>query len=530
MKKIVFLILFVCLIHITSFSQSSFYNFYPDTLTGATLQKAIPTHDHGFISFGGGSIIVLNKFDSSGVSTWSKEYAVAGYDLYPCDIIEMQNHDFMITGIYSHINNTINTFLLMRVDSAGNLRYAKIDHDSTRVYGYPLGGVNITGTTPDDGVVFTGQIGVDSLQGEFFFLAKTDSVGNAVWFNISQPDTNVSFDYIRSAMTANGEMIITGFYSYFNVDPSLSYFFAEKFEPSGNHLWTKRSVLESHMPSISDRVIEKDNNYYVLTSQDSPLSVLNVANIYKLTTNGQLVWHSHYNFCTGFSSLNLMMKTSDGRISFMARDNSIYGNNMNVEIDNSGAIVNSQVYAGWPFNKILHNNFETSPGKFVTYGFMNDFISFGLIFLSLDSLYRFPCLSSGIQLPAPTFYNDSTISMMGSFYVATNAFSDISSFIQTSIFVLTSIDFCNLNSSTEFDEEKNLVISPNPATNSITISSKDFSGKNGLIEIYNTLGEKIYSTAYNFQPQTINLKLPPGIYFVRLSDSEKQLTKKLVIE
>ncbi|MCX6274764.1 MAG: T9SS type A sorting domain-containing protein [Bacteroidetes bacterium] len=73
-------------------------------------------------------------------------------------------------------------------------------------------------------------------------------------------------------------------------------------------------------------------------------------------------------------------------------------------------------------------------------------------------------------------------------------------------------------------------MSPNPTTGQFVISSTEFADKNSLIEIFNTLGEKIYSVAYR-DGSTVNCEhFRPGIYFVRLGDSEKQLIQKLVVE
>ncbi len=83
-----------------------------------------------------------------------------------------------------------------------------------------------------------------------------------------------------------------------------------------------------------------------------------------------------------------------------------------------------------------------------------------------------------------------------------------------------------------------IVISPNPATFQFEVKSSAF-GANSLLEIFNLLGENIYSAAYR-EPSTVipipiaigtigSELFPKGIYFVRLSDSEKQLTQKLLI-
>jgi len=70
---------------------------------------------------------------------------------------------------------------------------------------------------------------------------------------------------------------------------------------------------------------------------------------------------------------------------------------------------------------------------------------------------------------------------------------------------------------------------PNPATNQFVVEGSLFR-ENSRVEICNTLGEKIYASEFNKQITIDSKKFPKGIYFVRVSDSQNQLTEKLVIE
>jgi hypothetical protein len=530
MNKIIILsTIFILLGFHIAFSQNAFYHFYPDTPSGASLEKVIATHDNGFISLEDAHSIVLNKFDSSGLSIWSKKYSVPGVNLYAGDIAELKNHDLIITGEYSDTNFTINTYLIMRLDSSGNLRYAKIDHDSIEVAGYRWGGVNIATTTPDDGVIMLGQIEVDTIPGSALFISKADSSGNPQWFNIFQPDTNTDFEEIRSAYVGNGEMVITGFYSYRNISGSSSWFFILKFDSSGNPVWTKKIFSGSRNVAVADEAIEKDGELYILTAQDTPSGPFGTPHIYKIDINGQLLWHTQYDFLGGISNYNNMYKRTDGKISFMAREN-IYYDYINVEIDSSGSIINSQQYFSMPYFIYLLNNFQINSGKIISYGFGSDLISFGLFFLTLDSVYQAPCFSTPISLPQPNYFSDTLISMTCPFYTAANSYTDITSNIQTSSFSLSEIDFCNLVHTPEVESQKQFSISPNPSCGQFVISSQSFTDKNSLLEIFNVFGACIYTETMHCESCIVHCALPPGIYFVRLSNSEMQSTQKLVIE
>jgi hypothetical protein len=74
-------------------------------------------------------------------------------------------------------------------------------------------------------------------------------------------------------------------------------------------------------------------------------------------------------------------------------------------------------------------------------------------------------------------------------------------------------------------------ISPNPAINNFTITFPNTIYK-GVIEIYNVLGEKIFTEdIFNISQKEIHINnINAGIYFVKVRDGEREYTKKLVIE
>lgn len=78
-------------------------------------------------------------------------------------------------------------------------------------------------------------------------------------------------------------------------------------------------------------------------------------------------------------------------------------------------------------------------------------------------------------------------------------------------------------------ESNNVIeIYPNPAINQFAVSSSQFA--NGQIEIFSSIGDKKYSADFN-KEAIINTELfPKGIYFVRITNSQMELIKKLVIE
>ncbi len=81
-------------------------------------------------------------------------------------------------------------------------------------------------------------------------------------------------------------------------------------------------------------------------------------------------------------------------------------------------------------------------------------------------------------------------------------------------------------------DEENISVYPNPANNQVQISNLKFQGEGKLnMKIFDVLGREVYSSKL----ETLNLKLETsswlrGIYFIEVSDENKKITRKLIIE
>jgi hypothetical protein len=81
-------------------------------------------------------------------------------------------------------------------------------------------------------------------------------------------------------------------------------------------------------------------------------------------------------------------------------------------------------------------------------------------------------------------------------------------------------------------DELNLLqfsIIPNPSQNKFTVES-EIEINDAILEIYNTLGTKIFETTLSSKHQTLNTNLPAGIYFVNLRNERNSYNQKLIIE
>jgi hypothetical protein len=78
-------------------------------------------------------------------------------------------------------------------------------------------------------------------------------------------------------------------------------------------------------------------------------------------------------------------------------------------------------------------------------------------------------------------------------------------------------------------DENRTVVFPNPSNGSFSVRREN--SRSQTIEIFNVIGEKIYSAINN--KATFNIDISPspkGIYFVKISDGEKSTIEKIVVQ
>ena len=84
-----------------------------------------------------------------------------------------------------------------------------------------------------------------------------------------------------------------------------------------------------------------------------------------------------------------------------------------------------------------------------------------------------------------------------------------------------------------FEKNDNIQMYPNPTNGIISLVQQSQAiMKQQIIEIYNLIGEKIYSAVNNQQSEfTIDISnQPKGIYFLNLTDGETSNTKKIILQ
>jgi len=197
------------------------------------------TSDGGFVvtgetvSFGAGRWdIIITKFDSKGGISWSKTYGTVLDERNYLGsgnqkIIQLSNGDFVIEG-YTNFSGTWKA-LLIRIDSSGNLLWAKTYGGDKNDWARSVV------STSDGGFVVAGETTSFGAVNSDFLVFKVDSSGNISW---ARTFGGSGDDWANSvAQTSEGGFIVSGATNSFGVakDDALII----KLSSSGDVQWAK---------------------------------------------------------------------------------------------------------------------------------------------------------------------------------------------------------------------------------------------------------------------------------------------------
>ncbi|MEP7169531.1 MAG: T9SS type A sorting domain-containing protein, partial [Bacteroidota bacterium] len=250
----------------------------------------------------------------------------------------------------------------------------------------------------------------------------------------------------------------------------------------------------------------------------------------KTDANGDLLWSRTYGGTDPDVAYSVQQTTDGGYIiaGQTGFANGPVGEDVYlIKTDANGDTLWSKTFGGID-NDIGLSVQQTTDGGYIIAGIT---WSFGAVYediylIKTDSLGNSGCNegSTNTIVTTPATQVSSPVTVVGSapFIVTSPATVVGSGGIVTTLCITTGI-----NPISNF--QLPISISPNPSSGIFTITFPENFPK-GKIEIYNVMGEKMYSEAFNSKLQTVNSKLNPGIYFVKITGGEKQYVQKLVVE
>lgn len=449
----------------------------------------------------------LIKLDSSYNLEWGKTFGNGTESVFH---YARQTNDggYIATGFCQSQTDGRNV-LVVKTDSIGSLQWRQVIGDVSYDMGYAVE------PTPDGGYVVTGV-----MKSEDMFLIKLSNQGNIQWVRRVHDSVKRSMG-LNLVVGPDSGIVVCGYLSV-PADPNG---YIVKFNKNGNLLWAK--AFGGNGIDLIHNVELSNSGGYIITGYvfDSTLAPGVMIMLAKTDNNGNLIWQKtlggQYD-----DRINGLTKTSDGNYcasAYSVVDTNVVNtaHDLLFKFDDQGNILwmkKSDNNASDGFNKLK----ETSSKQLIQTGGNLSDIS---IYVN-DSLgnsccyYNYSLPERNIQLSEIYLgsidsiyktYNDTiTQSTGGAFFY--------------DCYTTGINDSWNLTQ----DEVK---VFPNPTSGTFYIQCNENFIESEL-EIYNALGEKIYSGKLDRQMRSeINMKHPlAGIYLLKIFNKKTAHIKKFIVD
>jgi len=266
------------------------------------------TSDGGYIvsgytnSFGAvGYDIFIVKFDSSGNVDWAKTVGGSGQDGGGFSIQQTSDGGYIVSGYTDSFGAGNKDIFLVKLDSNGNVDWAKTVGGSDYDYGYSIQ------QTSDGGYIVGGTTNGFNVGGYDIFIVKFDSSGNVDW---AKTVGGSGYDHGRSIQqTSDGGYIVGGdaksFGDVFDYD-----MFIVKLDSSGNVDWAKTvgGLDDDYGYSIQ----QTSDGGYIVSGYTTSFGVENCDMfIVKLDSSGNVDWTKTVGG-SGWDFSESVQQTSDG--------------------------------------------------------------------------------------------------------------------------------------------------------------------------------------------------------------------------
>jgi hypothetical protein len=479
----------------------------------------IQSNDEGYAvagSVNGGNSFAIDKLDKDGNLTWSKIIGSGNYN-EAFSLVQTKDGGYAMAGYTSVYGAGGEDVYVVKLDANGNLKWTKTIGGPDDDWGNAIvqtkdGGYAITGGTKSYGG------GVPSSAD--IYVIKLDSDGNKLWTKTIEGPWGSDDEGNSIIQTKDGGIVVTGN----TLDLSgWDDAFVFKLDSTGNLLWTN-TLGGAHDNQDSYSVVQTVDGGFAITGSNYS-NVKNNFYVYvvKLDSIGTLVWAETIGGNRGEGG-NSIVQTKDKGYAIAAITNSFGKDSIDeyiIKLDSIGNLKWTKVF-GEPEYNYVYSLIQTNDGGFAT-------IEEGPYFVKLDSLGN-SCLpedSGGIvgiggsNTTTGGIITSSDSGRMGSGGTIINGAN------LTTICKVTSIEELN-------KEVETIEAYPNPSNGKfiIQIVNENWLIESYGIEIYNIMGEKIYSqfTTHNSQ-FTIQLNdQPNGIYFIRLMGVDKEITGKIILQ
>ncbi|MBI2270856.1 MAG: T9SS type A sorting domain-containing protein [Bacteroidetes bacterium] len=505
---------FTFLITIAAFGQTTFQSRFG---RGSSYYPAvILTHDGNFLIAGGslnhqnGTVYAtLKKIDTKGDVLWSNTYV----DYYHATSLEQINDSEYIFACHGFSSGAS----FMKVDSVGYPINYKTYYN---IQDYFTQEAICSKPTADGGFVVAGNSQHFTSLNTKPYLIKTNSYGDTLW---SRAYGGASYDYFGALeVTSDGSYVITGWTANFGGGGGV---YLTKIDSLGDVIWSKVYGGPSMDRGFSIHQ-NFDKGYIIGGFTDNYGAGDSDAFLLRTDSMGQVIWAKAYGN-SGYDKVNSVCQTSDSGFVFtgVISDDDHNWNAYLVKVNSMGDTIWTKSYGGkntaLPIGTCVR---QTNDLGYIIAGPAQDSIG-GIYIIKTDSKGNSSCGDH----PIPTIVTTAPISARNTFPSALGLPSGTFGTYPSNILTKdTAITICYVSGISEGRDSDAIVIFPNPTSDIINISvHKNIF--NGTMNVFNDIGEKVYSQAFNGRKELINYKLKQGIYFMQLTNGNETWTQKIII-
>lgn len=470
----------------------------------------------------GFSDLYIRKQDTLGNVLWSQNrpYSIPGGGYQPLELMIDSLNNIYLTGVLSHGQfNTQEEGFVIKYDSQGAFQWEKefgIQQGLTCLFGsmtiYKNKYITVAGIVDSNG------LNVKAI------VAQYSSGGNLNWYHL---DTNSYLTRAHGLACDKFGAVYAAYAS--NCCPPNTTATVAKFDTLGNELWQKQILDSIYRYKWPSKIALDDSSYVYLLLQSVGVGTGSGTDcaVVKLDTNGNQNWFSIYRDFPYSNKAELPVNIFFDKNNFY-----VYG-----YIDSTSSIRNAFL-AKFTKNGLLLWGYKYAPSNFGGDGIagasiMNDSIIFiggigvfnssqgGMFFQVLDTAgnlkFNYQNISSTILLKMEKI--DNSFYFVGSYQDTNQVAQDSSLTIKVSYDIVNHV--------IKMWPSISIIAFPNPFQNEIQIQT-DITQDTQTIEVYNTLGKKLYQL--NFKSRiSIDTELwTKGVYFLKISSSKKTSSLKFL--
>lgn len=523
-KKFCMLLGALCFFLVNASAQITFQKAFGDSMLHEIGNCIRQTSDGGFIiaatQYGPGNqfeSIFLIRTNAQGDTLWSKLMKESVMNYSASSILETFNGDLVITGVKGDGGYFVPFF--MRLDSAGtpllvkNYLWFAEDH------------INAIVQTPDSGFLMSGYVD-DNGTNSLYFI-RTNSSGDTLWAKAFEKGFYNPTIYSLQLTNDHGFIVAGSMNNTLTQDVDA---FAAKLDSACNIQWAK-SYGESAYDFAQMAEQTRDGGYIIAANTYSFGVGLAEYFLIKTDASGNLQWSKTYGGPSDDRSECVKQLPDNGYLligesaSFSSGNFDIYM----IRTDANGDTLWTKTLNG-PGNNQAYSMMLTSDSCIVATGiWLSSFGSTDVLFLKSDRSFSFGCG----EVSTTTYVTD-PIPVVTDHVLDTMA-TQVTVVIQGVLIKkgTTANTLCLTDGISEIQEEKELMIYPNPATDQFTIHDARCTIETArCISIFNLTGENILTVSLRHQnslllPVDIS-RLPPGIYILEIQTSKGIFHSRLV--